>query len=47
MEHSQFRLPAPVTDEPPPIQAQRIFTALRAEDPRKNAEICGGYVKPA
>lgn len=43
MEHSQFRVRTPVTAEPPTVQAQRILTTLRTQDPRENAEVCGGY----
>jgi hypothetical protein len=43
MEHSQFRWRAPVTAEPPTVQAQRILSTLCTQDPRRNAEVCGGY----
>lgn len=43
MEHDQYRLRIPVTDEAATDQAAQAITALRDADPREYAEICGGY----
>lgn len=42
VEHRQYRLRFPVTDEPAARQAERIIATLRERDPRAGAEICGG-----
>ncbi|WP_121437293.1 hypothetical protein [Actinomadura pelletieri] len=44
LEHTQYRLRFPVTDEPAEEQADRIVTTLRTEDPRDIAEPCGGWL---
>ncbi|WP_146104096.1 hypothetical protein [Nonomuraea solani] len=43
MEHAQYRLRVPVTDEPAQVQADRILTALKTDDPRASAEKHGGH----
>lgn len=43
IDHVQYLRWFPVTDEPADRQAERILATLRANDPRKNAEVCGGH----
>jgi hypothetical protein len=43
MEYKQYRLRVPVTDEAAADQTAQAITALRDNDPRDSAEICGGY----
>lgn len=46
MEFQQFLMQFLVNDEPAENQAERILAMLRAKDPRRNAEVCGGYPFP-
>lgn len=46
MEFAQYLMRFPVTGEPAEAQAERIFARLRRDDPRRYAEICGGYTEP-
>jgi hypothetical protein len=46
MEHRQYHLRIPVTNEAPAAQAEHAMRTLRATDPRESAELCGGYSQP-
>lgn len=46
MEHTQYRLRIPLTEEPAEVQADRILASLKTNDPRDSAERCGGYRAP-
>ncbi|MGZ3145176.1 hypothetical protein ACVDFE_24900 [Lentzea chajnantorensis] len=46
LEHKQFVLRFPVTEEPVERQAEHIIATLRDSDPRASAEVCGGYTAP-
>ncbi|PSL51488.1 hypothetical protein B0I31_12018 [Saccharothrix carnea] len=43
LEHTQYRLRFPVTEQPAQTQADHIVATMRTKDPRDTAETCGGF----